>query len=198
MDLYFVIAVVATVVQFGISYLVHRNGSSYYKSRAESGKCVYPKVYDLGHRYLPDLSQNKAALWMSDIMAIVPLVVCYVLGLDTFYKVWLAVMVFRWLTMSATILPRNKHCDDSSYGVYNLFIGHCYDKVFSGHFAATFLFSLVLYHAGVVTHIPALALYNGMHAWIILATRSHYTIDLIVAALVVFSAHTLMVPTRGA
>jgi hypothetical protein len=65
-----------------------------------------------------------------------------------------------------------------------MFRGGCYDKIFSGHFGITFLMTLLLYDNGYINQFVAI-LVNFLNAILILLTRSHYTIDIIVSIFVV-------------
>lgn len=167
-----------------IAYLVHKSGKDFYKKRIENGK-TSPKVFDVGHRYLPNLSKNKVAVQMNDLIALFPLCASYFFGIKIMYVKWITLVIIRWITTAVTILPKDKSCDDSQFTWLNFLFGHCYDKIFSGHFATTFLFTNLLFTQGLVTSLPLLVAYNLIHAFIIISTRSHYTIDLLISILAV-------------
>jgi hypothetical protein len=64
--------------------------------------------------------------------------------------------------------------------------GHCYDKVFSGHLSLALITAFILMkHYGIP--LVAAGGYVFISAIVILFIRSHYTVDLLVAFLVVFS-----------
>lgn len=168
-----------------LTYLVHHQGRSFYVRRSD--KCASPKVYDVGHMVLPDLSRNRWANVANDAMAVLPFVLAYAWNLPEFYRLFAFVVAIRWVTTLVTILPKHKHCNDATFAPSNYLFGHCYDKVFSGHFAASLLMAVMLYRSG--NRVPAwgLVAYQTIHALLILSVRSHYTIDLLVSGFVVMS-----------
>lgn len=173
------------IVHAFATYLVHRQGRSFYQGRSE--KCERPKVYDIGHRVLPDLSRSRLANVANDVMASVPFVLAYAWNMPDYYRLFATVLAIRWITTLVTILPKHKHCDDAAaLAPSNYLFGHCYDKVFSGHFAASLLLAMMLYRSG---QFPtwALVAYEVVHALLIVSVRSHYTIDLMVSAFVVMT-----------
>lgn len=168
------------------TYLVHRQGRAFYQGRSE--KCERPKVYDVGHKVLPDLSQSRLANIANDAMALLPFVLAYAWNLPDYYRLFAIVLAIRWFTTLVTILPKHKHCDDNAdLAPSNYLFGHCYDKVFSGHFSASLLFALMLYRSSGGVPWQALVAYELVHAFLIVSVRSHYTIDLIVSAFVVMT-----------
>ena len=167
-----------------LTYLVYHQGRSFYANRID--KCASPKVYDIGHKVLPDLHGSRMAHATIEMMTLLPIVLAYAWNLKDFYRLFAIVVAIRWVTTLVTILPKHKHCDDTAMGFHNFMHGHCYDKVFSGHFAASLLMALMLYRSG---RVPAWALvaYQAVHALLIIAVRNHYTIDLLVSVFVVMT-----------
>jgi hypothetical protein len=166
------------------SYWVSETGRTFYSDRTPA--CQRPKVFDIGHKYLPDLSENACANALNDALAAMPLVLAYFWDMPDFYWFWIVIIAVRAITNTLTILPKNKTCDDSELTWKHFAVGHCYDKIFSGHFATTLLFAVMLWKTqGVSPWLlgPALA----GHAWLILATRGHYTIDVVVSIFVVLA-----------
>ena len=99
--------------------------------------------------------------------------------------------IFKYITSNVTILPKSKNCYDGDFNVLHLINGHCYDKIFSGHFAGSVIISLLLYNKGIVTDPMILIIYNLISAFLILATRSHYTVDIILAGYISVSSYLL-------
>jgi len=80
-----------------------------------------------------------------------------------------------------TVLPKSSNCD---YNLDMAFInGGCYDKIFSGHTALIFILTLVLQKYKIID-FATLIILNIINVSIILLTRTHYTIDVIVSFLV--------------
>jgi hypothetical protein len=144
-------------------------------------------IYDVGHNILPNFSDNKILLFMKDLATL--LVLCFGFGVFTeFIEYFIVILAIRHVFITATILPQtltdpNK---DLSFKYYYYLKGHCYDKIFSGHFSISILLSLILYHRGIIKNMNLLVLYNLFNAFLILSTHSHYTIDLLVSIPIVF------------
>jgi len=166
------------------SYWVSRTGRLFYGERMPM--CQKPKVYDVGHKYLPDLSENACANALNDALAGMPLFLAFFLDMPDFYWFWIIIIAIRAITNTLTILPKDSNCDDSKFTAKNFLLGHCYDKIFSGHFATSLLFAVMVWRTLGISPwilVPTLA----GHAWLILAVRSHYTIDVLVSIFVVFA-----------
>jgi hypothetical protein len=167
-----------------LTYSVYATGKHYYDERINENK-TRPKVYDLGHRYMPDWHDMKIANVLMDVLPILPLflgwnVVYTFLGYIPF------LFMIRWITTLVTILPKYKKCDDSKFTMSLGLFGHCYDKIFSGHFAVSVLLSCIVYSKGIISNLWIIIIYNFLVAFLIIATRAHYTIDIIVSIFVVF------------
>jgi hypothetical protein len=179
-------ALLLLTFQIAASYIVHLIGKHYYQSRLDRGK-TYPKVFDIGHKFIPDYSDNPTLVNLSNILTLLPFFVFVyhkdLKSIQTVISFGLTIHIIRLLFLIVTILPKHKTCDDTNYTWYNIVNGHCYDKVFSGHFAVLLLFVIVLhanYNISLIYIIP----YVIVVGMIILSIRSHYTIDLLVATLV--------------
>ena len=169
-----------------LAWHVHKEGKSFYASRQE--KCPAPKVYDIGHMILPDLSQDAYLNTLHDtLLSAAPTGLALIFlrpELLLYTQYFLSVMAIRIIMTALTILPKHKACDDSKFGWKNFLKGHCYDKIPSGHFAGMLLVTGMLVSKGTLS-LPIAVFINGITAIIILSLRNHYTVDLAVAALVV-------------
>jgi hypothetical protein len=170
-----------------IVFQVHSSGKTFYQGRISDQKC-FPKVYDIGFKYTPDLSSYKNLHLAFDIMTmLLPFMISVILSRwDIFYEYSsyiTVILLIRLLFNIATILPKVKNCDDTEFTWKNILFGHCYDKIFSGHVAGVALLSVLLYVHNI---IPATMLipFNILYALCILAIRYHYTIDIFVAYVV--------------
>jgi hypothetical protein len=177
------------------SYLCYINGHTFYQERVNNKK-IYPKVFDIGHKFLPNFHGNLYLETLLNGMVVLgPFITEFILGykiLDDYIYYLAIILIIRMVMINITILPPIKEClkkdengeDIHKFGIKELFNGHCYDKIFSGHFASVFLFILILYSKNIFTNIPVLTLYAVFNAILILITRYHYTIDIVVAMLV--------------
>lgn len=172
------------IVILFISYCVYYNGKTYYKYRIDNNKCT-PKIYDIGMIYIPDLSQNKILTIFVDIIPFVlPIIFFKNDTLLEFFKLSLYAMLLRSVFTHLTILPKIKKCDDSEFTLYNMIMGHCYDKIYSGHFVIIMLFALCALHAYPNINLLLTIISLIIYAIMIIATRSHYTIDIAVSVII--------------
>ena len=153
-----------------ITRYLDNNSETYYKDRINK----YPKVYDLGHKYLPNLSHYEyvSNYYMVFFIAIVVLLpIC-----KEFIGFMITIILLRLIIIHLTILPKHKYCNIDSQKIF----GGCYDKIFSGHFATIFLITLLLWKHKYIS-FALLCIINIISVLLILVTRSHYTIDIVVA-----------------
>jgi hypothetical protein len=162
-------------------------GKTFYEKRIENGK-TKPKVYDIGHRILPNYSNTTLDFIVKDLFVVLGVIIPFLLsGNLTAFKEYLSyyivVILIRCLTINVTILPKIK--DELN----PIDMGY-YDHIFSGHFATLFLATLIFYQYGVIKSPLILVSANLISTFIILTTRSHYTIDIIVSMAVVLLIYT--------
>lgn len=176
---------------FLLSYNVHLQGKQFYDGRIEQGKTT-PKVYDIGMKYIPDYSDNEFLTFIANaIPVILPVIMLYKTSyLVKFYYVLTYIFILRHIFLHLTILPKYKNCKDDSYTLENVFVGHCYDKIFSGHFAIMALLAIFLYKYNIYPNV--LVLNSGLLAYaiLIISLRFHYSIDIAVAMLATYSVFT--------
>lgn len=189
-------SIIIIIIIFYINYRVHVNGKKYYYDKYILNNIKIPKIYDIGHKFLPDLSSyaNKIELILG-IMLLLPII--FILlnknkQLSTeFLSFWLVLLSLRALCVFITILPKNENCNDSYFNITNLINGHCYDKIFSGHTATAFLIVLLLYKYGFVKNIFLITMYLLFTSILLLISRGHYTIDIIMAFIITYSVFKL-------
>jgi len=184
--LFFIIIILFIIIS-SFSYLTYINGHNFYENRIKNNK-INPKVFDIGHKYLPNLTENNILLIiLNTFVSLSPFIIHFIFGypiLPEFIYYSIIIYLIRMIMINITILPKEKKCYNH-FDFFSLFNGHCYDKIFSGHFASIFLLILILYKNNIITNIPVLSLYAIFNAIFILLIRSHYTIDIIVALFVV-------------
>jgi hypothetical protein len=89
--------------------------------------------------------------------------------------------------MVTTILPKQNGCSVKSLGWFDMTIGGtCYDKILSGHFAFGLLLTLMMFKYNFVKpdRYYYFIILNIVHAIILAVTRSHYTLDIVLALFV--------------
>ena len=135
-----------------VVYLVHLNGKTFYNDNNNNNSSNKLKIFDISHKYLPNLSSNDSIILVNDLIA---LLTPFIFGKEVFLefiKYYPICLIIRCLMNYVTILPKNKHCVDSEFKIKNLVKGHCYDKIFSGHFTITLLVALIIYNNKVITN----------------------------------------------
>ena len=93
----------------------------------------------------------------------------------------------RCLTTTATVLPPNYQCADPDLtAVSPYLVGHCVDKMFSNHTALSLTVVLLYWRYGVLKGAWLCAAFalQVLSSFTHIPTRSHYTIDVLVAYLV--------------
>lgn len=172
-------------------YLCHTNGKIFYEDRKKKCKTTQ-KVFDISHKYLPDHSKDNFWHIAMNAFIFAPLLLNLSI-LDDYLSYSAPILFFKQIVSNVTILPKNKNCDDSNFSLLYFLNGHCYDKIFSGHFASSVLISMILYNRGIVTNPYVLGLYNLISAYLILATRSHYTVDILIGGYVAVTSYLLKI-----
>lgn len=181
------------IVILFLNYKTHNEGKSFYAKYLSNNKKNI-KVFDISRRILPDLRNSFIANFATEfILVFVLFLLLQSNTLIEFLQYIPVIFLIRALTTYVTILPKDSKCNDSSYSIIEMIRGHCYDKIFSGHFAFTFLALLIIYNKGFIKNQFILVSIGLLHAFFILATRAHYTIDLIVTIFVVISIYKLQI-----
>jgi PAP2 superfamily C-terminal len=184
-----VFTIILLIIHIIFVYMCHYNGKKFYEDRKKRGKTTQ-KVFDIGHRYLPDYSNITFWHIIMNVFIFAPLLLnTSIFGDYLSYTTPLALL--KYVTSNVTILPKSKNCCDESFNVIHLLHGHCYDKIFSAHFAGSVVISLLLYDKGIVTNPKILIGYNMISAFLILATRSHYTVDVILGGYIAATSYLL-------
>lgn len=153
----------------------------YYNDRIKNKK-TNPKVYDISHKYLPDISKF---IFLSDYFVYLYFIPFFLymkkdMAMD-FIMYFLIVFIIRDVIMLTTVLPKDKNCKLHNSKLKYFYHGSCYDKILSGHFSTVMILSFLYYKYNIVKNVNILVVLNILNALIILSTRSHYFIDIILA-----------------
>lgn len=151
--------------------IIHHNFEDYsafhYTKNIITGSFLLPFLFNL----------DKVRLDLfKDILKIVPLII-----------------ILRSLFTSVTIFPatrengpnneKNKNIPNVPFIDY--FIGDNYDRMFSGHISFSIILSYLAIKLNLVT-LPLIILANLIHAFVIVVTRSHYTIDVLNSSIITY------------
>lgn len=190
----YLIIIIVIIIAFSY-FIFHKNlndfaqnsGEEYYSKRIKNKK-NNPKVYDIMHKYLPNLNKYEMVNNVMLLLTLIPLIYTNDISLYfDFVLLILVINIIRDVTINLTILPKDKDCLLEKYSeVYSSLAGACYDKIFSGHFAFVFLLTILFYHNSIITNIPLLVGWNLLNSFFIISTRLHYTIDILMSFFVTF------------
>lgn len=136
------------------------------------------KVVDIIHNNLPTLHLP----YISDVLVLAQTVFAVTVmdshSLTEMFLVMGIVQFFRVLCAFTTVLPPLKNYHDKyRLGGIN---GTGTEYIFSGHASYSALSAIYLYKNGFVSGIP-LVLYNIISQFLIVLTRNHYTVDVVLA-----------------
>lgn len=143
------------------------------------------QVFDILHQYTPDFHKYELVINILPVLCILAIVFFSSDALEEFALKLLLIYLIRALTTLTTILPKHEKCEEKEFTWVNAINGGCYDKIFSGHSAITFLGSLLLYRENVIT-LPVFAGVNIVESLLIILTRAHYTIDVLLGILITY------------
>lgn len=184
-SLFIIIFVIISV----LNYICYLNGDKYYKNREEKKKTTQ-KVFDIGHKYIPDMRNKKYSIIIFNLVTQLPILLLSLSDLPLLFSYMITIYLFRAITINATILPKHKNCTIQKYGIFEILHGHCYDKVFSGHFSFAVLVILFLINKGTISNTSGI-IYLLFQAIIIIGVRAHYTVDIILAGYITYSFYKL-------
>uniref|UniRef100_A0A6C0LY91 Sphingomyelin synthase-like domain-containing protein n=1 Tax=viral metagenome TaxID=1070528 RepID=A0A6C0LY91_9ZZZZ len=177
------IKLIAIAIIFHIfsTYCVHHIGNTHYHP-SKSIKRNLDKVWDICHKMLPNYHYLEYI-----VNFFVLSIISYILCSKSFMKIFQdyliyfpIIIIIRSIMILATILPKHKKCDSENLHWYSFVFGHCYDKIFSGHFSFVLLLTLSMLRYNIINLISAIII-TFLNAFLLLSTRSHYTNDIIIA-----------------
>ena len=126
------------------------------------------------------------------IMFFIPLVLSNNFVDDTilFFKFFSIILILRLLTSFVTLIPpikcRYKKSRSSIKKPINYLTGHNYDKIFSGHTSIILILIMIYYNKKIISKNKCfiLFIFNIIYSFLILITRQHYSVDVILAYII--------------
>ncbi len=177
MDKIFVIFIIYIIFHYYNVNNLKNEVKKYYDSRILQGK-IKPKVYDVCFKYFPNLEKYENLSDIITILIVLPIFL-YPQLLIEYIGYWISIFVIRSITIRLTVLPKSNNCETNNY----INLGTCYEQIFSGHFSSGLLATMLYYKYNLIS-LPMLYILNIINGSIILVTRHHYTIDIVVAIFV--------------
>ena len=141
-------------------------------------------LHDEGFKLIPRISYN-----VNTLINIIPiiLIIYSILKLNNKFveitSTIIVMIILRVIANRSTILP---YSDEKCKGVSIL--GGCHDKMFSGHMALTALLCLFYYEESKNIYISIVLII--MQMFLLISTRSHYTIDVYIGFLIALLIYT--------
>ena len=170
------------VYNYFFQYFMHNIGSGHYHNDS--------RLYDICHKYLPNYEKYElnGNIYIILVFLFTLLKPSYtVLIIFEFVAFIIPILFIRSIFSLFTVLPKSSNCVYNPYT--SLVNGGCYDKIFSGHFSTVFVLSLLLNKYNIIT-MPIVVLLNIINVLIILSTRIHYTIDILVSFCITYLMYT--------
>lgn len=164
-------------ILFFSNYFTHELGKTFYK-----GEQANSKIFDTLWSITPDLHEYSK---FNDIF-VVGLLISFLFVPTSIFKEFigkfLLILLVRALTIVTTILPKHEKCNDDLTWL-QMMKGQCYDKVFSGHTSFVLLATLIFLREGFIS-LPVFFALNLAQITSIILTRSHYTVDIVLAVVI--------------
>ena len=162
-------------------------GINHYETKKSSD------LFDIFHLLLPDLHRYSYIVDILGIFAVLSLVFVSTNEItNEFIAKFILIMFIRAFTIISTILPKHEKCVTNVGNIQSLILGDCYDKIFSGHTSFMLLLTLLYYREHII-HLPMLLGVNLLNIFLILATRSHYTVDVLLAIFVTTTIYSVKI-----
>ncbi len=146
--------------------------------------------FDIIHHNFKDYSQYHHLKNLLTLFIFIPLIIYhspYKLNgvFSDLLKILPIIIIVRSILTSATIFPsvRKEEIPKTHYFL-DYFIGDNHDRMFSGHVSFAILISYLLLKWNYTNSLNLLIIFNLIHAFIIVVTRSHYTIDVLNSAII--------------
>jgi hypothetical protein len=143
---------------------------------------------------LPDLSDNilvKDIVDYSLFIWIIPIIINQRYDLLKFFYKFISIIYFlRTLTKFFTIIPsQGKGCINDIRKAECYLTGYCNDKIFSGHTSITLALLLIIIDNNLIDSSlnPVLVLLHLSYVLLILSSRFHYSVDVILSYIITIS-----------
>lgn len=182
--------IIAFILHIYATYTVHA------RIKHNGGRFRKP-LNDVIHNNTPNFSSHAYVIDPITLIFIIPLITkCNINIIKHFLNILAIIIILRSIALLTTDIPRSDiTCNPYSIGIYNIFFGHCYDKIFSGHTAFTLLCVLVSYKYKLTNTsiLILLSFLQIIHALSLIVTRGHYTIDVLLSYYIVIPLYFCIV-----
>lgn len=185
--LFIIFICITIIIHIKSMEFIYNKGHEFYNKKKEKDN----KIWDIIHSNFKDYSQYNHIKNIYLIIFLIPILLKpNMLFIQEFILKFSIIVLLRSITIISTILPRNtkkiKNCKKKKCSLYDKIIGGgFYDKMFSGHFAFGLLLTLLFFKYNILSstfiNVISFITINIIHLFILSATRSHFTMDIIVS-----------------
>lgn len=184
-----------------IPYIMHIISSCLLFSKSSMFCKDYPPLYDIIISNTPDLSKYhyipNILMFFISVFLLIPLFFKNYKLFISFFKYFSIIVLLRTITTQVTVLPPQTECkyEKNFFNIFYMCLnGHYIDKIFSGHTSASLLIVLLYFRYNILDK-NLLYLLLGLQillAFSLILTRSHYTIDILIAYIITFGIFLLL------
>jgi hypothetical protein len=180
MDKVSVAIALGTIASWVGNYTATHIGKNHYEKQS-----CKTEIFDVGYKLVPQydvpwyIHEGYSHVWIPVLMSL-PWTLSTKIAFAVSIR-FVALLALRAITNVVTVLPKSEPCDSDDLSFMVFFKGMCYDKVFSGHTAFAVLVSLAFVTYGIWPLWGGWLYSIGM-AILLLITRGHYTVDIVLGA----------------
>ena len=170
-----------------IPYLIHIF-STYYFTKINFLKDYNNRaLYDIIASNTPNFSKYCELINLALLIFIIPFLLNFKTKyLVSFFKYVSIILLMRSILNFVTILPscKKEKCNNKSYLKY--LMGHCNDKIFSGHISIGIILIYLLYKYKLLNKVTSsiFILMLLLISLLIILCRWHYTVDVLLAYII--------------
>lgn len=175
---------------FGLALIIHLIATDFtYKKGNQLVLLKESNYYDIIHHNFKDYSSFHYYKNFITLLFVIP----FLFHLDKLklipkqiFFIIPILIILRALFTSVTIFPAtrtNGPNETDNFNFFNYFIGDNHDRMFSGHVCFAVLLSYFMFSLNILP-LLIIILLNLIHAFIIVVTRSHYTIDVLNSSII--------------
>ena len=182
----FFLSMIALIIHVVTIYITH--------NRIKRNKQQFRKpLYDVIHHNTNNYSHLSKIIDFSSLIFLIPFIKSYkeqqCIEVSLYFAcAFSIVIILRSFALLATDMPScDVECNPHNLDIYNVFFGHCHDKLFSGHSSFTLLACLIAYKYNYLStnQFTGMFLLQMLYAFSIIITRGHYTVDVLLSYYIV-------------
>ena len=186
---------------FIIPYILHTIVTYYQINRTLYNKTIYEKpLKDIIHENSPDLTSLKYKN-LDSFFIIFFLPYLQTNGINAaiyLFKIMSVIVLIRTISSTITDMPSsNPNCKTyfNFHSIQTYITGHCLDKIFSGHTAATLLLVIVAHRYNLIKDSSLLYWFIAQIIYVylgLICTRHHYSVDVFLSYIIVPLVYNLI------